>query len=178
MSGHDEHIVLLIREMVDLELNAKRFYEHAAKVTHNETGKKMFKRLALEEAGHIKDVGVIFASALGGDDWKEILQREVKNHAPSKLVAKFEEEVQEWGSENKADETEALRMAMDLERRAIKFFEDLSKKYVDNPAARKLAAKLADEEKFHYDMLQAQHDSVMNVGIWLDEAEFRMDGKF
>lgn len=177
MSHLDDHIVELIRETVDLEMNAKRFYEHAAEVTHNETGKKMFKRLAKEEVGHLKDVGEIFTLVTGTDDWKDILKEETKNHTPSKLVKEFEEAVHEWGSENRADETEALRIAMDLERRAIQFFEGLAKKW-DDPKSRQLAMKLADEEKFHYDLLQAQHDSVMNVGIWLDAAEFQMDGRY
>jgi rubrerythrin len=37
---------------------------------------------------------------------------------------------------------------------------------------------LVDEEHYHYDFLQAQLDSVLNVGIWLDAPEFRLDGKF
>lgn len=172
-----EHVVGLIREVIDLEMNAKRFYEHAAEVTHNATGQKMFRRLAREEVGHIKDVGKIFTSILGNNDWKEVFKEEMKNHSPSKLVRQFEEAVHEWGGEEKADETEAIRVAMDLERKAINFFEGLVKK-LDDPKARKLAVKMASEEKFHYDLLQAQHDSVINVGIWLDEAEFRMDGKF
>jgi len=38
--------------------------------------------------------------------------------------------------------------------------------------------RICDEERLHYDLLQAQNDSVTNSGFWLDVAEFRMDGKY
>lgn len=37
---------------------------------------------------------------------------------------------------------------------------------------------IADEERFHYDLLQTQYDSVTGSGFWLDSAEFQMDGKY
>jgi hypothetical protein len=42
----------------------------------------------------------------------------------------------------------------------------------------KLADKMVQEECARYDALQAQLDSILNVGIWLDSKEFRMDGKY
>jgi rubrerythrin len=49
---------------------------------------------------------------------------------------------------------------------------------VDDPQAREIFKKMCEEEKFHYDLLQAQHDSLTNSGFWFDSAEFRMDGKY
>ena len=37
---------------------------------------------------------------------------------------------------------------------------------------------ICDEERFHYDLLQSQYDSVTNSGFWLDVSEFRMDARF
>ena len=66
---------------------------------------------------------------------------------------------------------------MNMERRAIRLYEGLRDRTPD-PKVRALAERLVDEERFHYDLLQAQADSLMNVGIWLDKPEFRMDGKY
>ena len=49
---------------------------------------------------------------------------------------------------------------------------------VDDPIASEIFRKISEEEKFHYDLLQAQHDSLTNSGFWLDSAEFQMDGKY
>lgn len=177
MSPIDETMAGIIRESVDLEMNARLFYEHAAAATRNKIGKRMFKRLAREETWHMKEAGEIFTSILGNDEWKEIARRERARGAPSALVERFEAAVAGWGGEERANDSEALRMAMELERRAIRFFEDLAGK-ADDPKARELAGKLADEETFRYDLLQAQLDSVLNMGFWLDVAEFRMDAKY
>lgn len=174
----DDHLAGLIRESIDLEISGKRFYEHAAEVTENEQGKKMFENLAKAEDGHMESAGRIFTQMLGNEDWREIAEQEAEKAPSSGIVDELKSAIDGWiGNKKKADDIEALRMAMELERRAIKFFENLAAKS-DDPKVHELAEKLADEERFHYDMLQAQHDNIMNVGFWLDDPEFRMDGKF
>ncbi|MFQ6110262.1 MAG: hypothetical protein ACE5L7_11990 [Candidatus Aminicenantales bacterium] len=49
---------------------------------------------------------------------------------------------------------------------------------VSDPDAREIFLKIREEEKFHYDLLQAQIDSLTHSGFWLDSAEFRLDGKW
>ena len=49
---------------------------------------------------------------------------------------------------------------------------------IADPVAKEILNQICDEERFHYDLLQAQYDSVTNDGFWLDSAEFRMDGKY
>ena len=66
---------------------------------------------------------------------------------------------------------------MQLEMDAINFFQNAASE-TDDPAARKIFTDIYDEEKFHYDLLQAQHDSVTKSGFSLDSAEFQMDGKW
>ncbi len=66
---------------------------------------------------------------------------------------------------------------MDLETHAVRHFEAASRDTYDS-VAKKMFREIAEEEKFHYDLLQAQHDSLTNSGFWFDSAEFRMDGKY
>ncbi len=74
-------------------------------------------------------------------------------------------------------ETEALSIGLQLEMDAIRFFEKAASD-TDDPVAREIFEKIIEEEKFHYDLLQAQLDSVTKSGFWLDSAEFQMDGKW
>ncbi len=66
---------------------------------------------------------------------------------------------------------------MELEERAIQLFQKAADD-VDDPVAKEMFQKICEEEKFHYDLLQAQYDSVTHSGFWLDSAEFQMDGKW
>ncbi len=66
---------------------------------------------------------------------------------------------------------------MELEENAVQFFQKAADE-VDDPSASEIFRKISEEEKFHYDLLQAQHDSLTNSGFWLDSAEFQMDGKY
>jgi len=178
MSLVNEQMIELIQDAFDLEANSKRFYTYAADVTNNPSGKKMFEKLAHDEDGHMVAFEEIISSITGGDDWKEIAAQQARTMPPSGIVESFKATVEKWiGNKQSADDTVALRMAMELERRAIKMFEGLSARAQD-PEVKKLAESLADEERYHYDMLQAQHDNILNVGIWMDDSEFQMDGKF
>jgi len=76
-----------------------------------------------------------------------------------------------------SSELEALRIGMELERKAINFFEKSAGEVLDNKTTN-ICHKIAEEEKWHYDLLQSQHDSVTKSGFWLDVAEFQMDGKY
>ena len=49
---------------------------------------------------------------------------------------------------------------------------------MEDAVAKEIFEKIADEERFHYDLLQAQYDSVTGSGFWLDSSEFQMDGKY
>ena len=158
---------------IKLEINGRRFFNHAADVTQHERGKKMFRHLAEEEGKHLETFSKLFNQILGGEDWKQYVRsHDVEGEAP--LVEKLKERM---GREEGKGETEALSIGMQLEMDAIDFFQKAAAE-TDDPVARKIFQEIADEEKFHYDLLQAQYDSVTNSGFWLDGAEFQMDGKF
>ncbi len=158
---------------IRLEINGRKFFNHAAEVTQHEKGKKMFRFLAEEEVKHLETFSRLFSQILSSDDWKKYVKgRDLEGEAP--LVEKLKERIR--SGEGKGD-TEALSIGMQLERDAIEFFQRAAAES-DDPVARKIFNDIVEEEKFHYDLLQAQHDSVTNSGFWLDGAEFQMDGKW
>jgi rubrerythrin len=163
----------VIREAITLEINGRKFFNHAAEITHHPRGKKMFLHLADEEMKHLETFGKLFSQILGGADWrKEIKPEDVSGEAP--LVEKLKESVKK---EERKGEIEALRIGMELEQDAIEFFTKASKE-TEDPVAKKMFIEISEEEKFHYDLLQAQYDSVTGSGFWLGSAEFQMDGKW
>ena len=173
MSKIDAPIKEFIEEALKLETNGQAFFNRAAEMTHNELGKKMFLRLASEEAKHLEHFSRLFSSVLHSEEWKKVVSRDRLTGASpviEELAARMKR------PESKGD-IEALRMGMELELKAIDFFKLCAQK-TKEPAAKEIFLKISEEEKFHYDLLQAQVDSLTDTGFWLDSSEFRMDGKF
>ena len=177
MSHVDDKIIDLVRTALDFELGGEHFYRHLAELTQNASGKAMFLRLAEEEKRHVGESHALFAALVGEEEWQRLSSQEAVRAQPSQIVAELEAVVLQRGHAAVADDTQALRMAMELERHAIQMFKDMSE-HTEDPAVLDLIGKMVQEETFHYDSLQAQLDSILNVGLWLDQPEFRMDGKF
>ncbi|MCP4397611.1 MAG: ferritin family protein [bacterium] len=177
MPGIDDQMVRIIKESIQLEKNGKRFYERAASVTKDELGKATFQRLAKEEEGHMDVVEAIFTSVTGGEEWREVVGNEKHRLGSASVVDQLEAAVASRKGNDNANDAQALKIAMEMERKAIWFFEELIK-MARNRKVRELAETLADEERFHYDLLQSQHDSVLNMGYWIDSTDIRMDSKF
>ena len=162
-----------IREAIKLEINGRKFFLHAEEVTNHELGKKMFRRLADEEVKHMETFSQLFSQILGSRDWKKHIKK-VELEGDSPLIEQLKAAVKR---EEGKGEIEAIRLGMDLEKNAIELFQKAADD-VDDPVAKEIFQKIRDEEKFHYDLLQAQYDAVTHSGFWLDSAEFQMDGKW
>jgi rubrerythrin len=166
-------VVNVIRHAIKLEINGRSFFNHATEVTHNELGKKMFRKLAQDETEHLDAFGKLFTALTGGEEWKKVVDPdEVKGD--SYLIDELNSRMKKG---ERASELEAISIGMELERSAVDFFEKAARESSD-PKAQEILEKICEEEKFHYELLQAQYDSVNKSGFWLDSAEFRMDGKF
>ena len=162
-----------IKEAIRLEINGRRFFMHAADITEHEKGKKMFRFLADEEVKHMEVFGKLFSQILNSEDWKNYVKdEELRGESP--LVERLKDRMK---NEEGKGEVEALRIGMELEQNAIEFF---SKALIDadDSTAKKIFREIGEEEKFHFDLLQAQYDSVTHSGFWLGSAEFKMDGKW
>jgi rubrerythrin len=173
MKKISREVKTLIEEAIKLEINGQAFFKRAADITHNELGKKMFHRLAEEEVKHLDTFSRLFSSVIKSDDWK----KQVKKEELKGTSAVIEELAGRMKRAEGQSEVEALRIGMELEQKAIDFFSQ-SAAAMSDPAGKEIFEKIADEERFHYDLLQAQHDSVTGSGFWLDSSEFQMDGKY
>ena len=169
--SHD--VKTLISEAIKLEINGQAFFKHAAEATANELGKKMFTRLAQEEVKHLETFSRLFSSVIKSDDWKKQV-RDEELRGPSTVIQQLADRMKRAEGQS---EVEALRIGMELEQKAVDFFSGTAAGMTD-AAAREIFEKIADEERFHYDLLLAQYDSVTGSGFWLDSSEFKMDGQY
>lgn len=177
MTHIDDRVIELARTALSFEYGEEHFYRHAAEMTQNPSGKAMFLRLANEEPRQMEDMRTLFSAVIGKDVWERLAVEEAEDAHPSKVIAEMEAAVAQRGMIVVADDTQALRMAMELERRIIHLLKNLSE-HTQDPDVIELIGKMIMEECAQYDALQAQLDSILNVGLWLDTPEFRMDGKY
>jgi len=175
MAGITGEVLEVIKESIKLELNGQSFFEKVADKTHNELGKKMFLKLASDEAQHLRVFSEIFTEMVG-EDWKKQLG-DIRSKHDAPMIDALAKKVESAGKEERASELEAISIAMELERKAIDFFCNAAQKTTDEKA-REIFGRIADEERLHYDLLQAQYDHLSNSGYWFDIAEFRMDSKY
>jgi len=159
---------------IDLEKNGREFYLNAADKTESESGKKIFKMLAHEESLHLATFEKMLKSLDTETDWHEM----IKDYPQARQVPVFDQkEKPDHVRRPKTDELEALRIAMKQEREAIEFFDKV-KNLAEDETTKKVFDFVREQEVYHYDLLQAEYDSLANTGFWFDSAEFRMDGKF
>ncbi len=173
MAKISQDVKTLIQDAIRLEINGQAFFKEAAEITHNDLGKKRFVRLAQEEVKHLETFSRLFSQVIQSDEWKKQVRNE-ELKGPSPVIQQLAERMKR--AEGKS-EVEALRIGMELEQKAVDFFTASAAKMGD-PKAKEIFEKIADEERFHYDLLLAQHDSVTGSGFWLDSSEFAMDGKY
>lgn len=175
MENISDEIIDVIKYATTMEINGRSFYEHAAEVTHNELGKKVFSKLADDEIGHMKTFSEIFTSVLGNEEWKKYLDQEELNK--STVLDGLKKRVEEQKKQGRAGDLEALKIGLELEKGSIDHYKKTSDK-TNDPKLKEIFAKIIKEEEYHYDLLQAEYDSITNSGFWFDYAEFRMDAKY
>lgn len=177
MSQINDKIVEFARTAVSFEIHGEHFYRHAAETTEHPRGKAMFLTLAEQKRAHMAEIGALFADIIGEHEWQRIQAEEAAHTHPSAIVAELEAAVAAHGHSAVADDAQALRLALELKRRVIRFLQDLAA-HTEDAAVVEVINRLADEERYRYDFLQGQLDSVLNVGVWLDAPEFRVDARF
>jgi len=175
MKALNPEVIRIVKEAIRLEIKGRNFFLYAAEATENSLGKKMFERLASEEIDHMKAFADLFTDATGGEEWKRFVRGEEKEVSP--VVEELKERMQGAEKEKGAGDLEAMRIGMELERKAIDFFEKLAAES-RSAEAKEIAEKICEQERGHYDLLQAQYDSVQGSGFWFDSAEFRLDGQY
>ena len=174
MSSLERKVQEAIKTAIQLEKDGKAFFDQAAQETGNELGKKMFRKLASDEVRHLQTFKKMFQTLADPKTWKQLMA----SGAPEKRMPFFEQKsAQRTPAEKGAGELNALQQALEVERKAIAFFRETAQQ-TDDPEARRIFEAIAREEEGHYDLIQAQIDSVTHAGFWFDIGEFQMDGMY
>jgi rubrerythrin len=138
----------LLKTAMEMEKKGKAFYDKAATTCKNKLGQEIFAMLAKDEVVHLERISKIYnsleASAKWTDDWMKISQA----HAPVNAI--FKDLASKYHTATKADSSdlEALDVGIDLETKAVAFYEKQLGQASD-PMEKKFAEKMIAEERSH-----------------------------
>jgi Fur family ferric uptake transcriptional regulator len=152
-----------VRDALELTLAIERlgytFYTNASKKTRDGGGRTMFRRLAAEESEHLRRLQKEHAALLEANSW---LRREPARLPVSRKIAKDifpQRQLLKYQVSDETTDAEALKLAVDLERRSHQFFETFARQLTD-PAGRKAFLEFARAEESHLETLLAEQKSL------------------
>jgi Fur family ferric uptake transcriptional regulator len=147
---------ILARDALELTLAVERrgfsLYSSAARKTRDSKGRRMFEVLAAEESEHMERLRTEYRQLLGEHGW---LRREPARLPASRRIADEifpERELLNLEVGEETTEADALRIAIDLERRSHRFFNEFARK-LEDPRGRRLFREFAREEQRHLESL-------------------------
>lgn len=166
--------VKALKTAIEIEDQGLLNFLKFARQTKDTTGKNMFIRLAMDEHEHRRIIEKQLNNLLEG---KPLVKIEIPKSEIEQVAPTIREKQQKTRGESGLLEIDALNTALDLERKAAKFFREQAN-LVTDAEAKALFIRLAEWEDAHFDIIQAELDSIQGTGFWFGIPEFQMDGKF
>ncbi len=170
MADREDRAVQMLAKALEMETKGKAFYEKASSTSTNALGREIFQMLRNDEIIHMERIRKIYESLNAGrawsGDWKEM------NVEHRDLQTLFTEMASEHGSKIKAEpsDLEALDVGIDLEQRAVAFYEEHLPETAD-PLEREFTERMIAEERSHYGALSDMKLYLSNPTAWFSERE-------
>ncbi len=162
-----------IRTALEYEHRVCGLYRRAAEQATEDTGRRIFTKLADEEQGHIDYLQSRF------EEWKEtgrVSEVELTTALPTRRRL---EEAKERLERKVSDydwtiEIELLRKARQMESETGMFYKQMVAELDDE--GKRLFSRFLEIEDAHYDLVQIQLDALNGGGFWFDMPEFALEG--
>lgn len=159
----DKEVLKIIKLAVDLKKEEIDYYKKAAKKTKNPDGKKVFDYLAEEEEKHLEALKQHLASVERSDTW--LLDEKLFNKSICKINRKKPEGIIPDKIKADASDLDALKQAVEIEKKAIQSYTDAACKAKDKKAM-KILHFLIESEESHLKELEIQYAFLKSEGFW------------
>ncbi len=148
-----------LEEAIRFEVEGRDFFLKAADQTKNYFAKLIFQVIAEDELDHIERVKKIY---------ERLLQSEKQEPTPpvpkiSRLENVFRQAKAQMDSKAilNTDETEAIRLAVQLESKGHEFYKRLAEE-ATRPFEKTFYQQLAQEESVHFSVLREMEEAIMS----------------
>ena len=176
MAENNDRAVRMLTAALNLEKKGRAFYEEASTTCGNPLGREIFQMLMKDEVVHMDRIRKIYESLNAGEPWSTAWKEmKVKNRDLRKL---FKEWTTRHGGAAGADagDIEALDVGIDLEGKAVSFYQDHLVGAKDKIECAFIELMIA-EERHHYKALTDMKQYLSDPDAWFLESERgAMDG--
>ena len=148
----------LIQMAIKMETEAINFYEEAATKMRHPVGSKMFLTIAEDERRHLEMLSKIIREMDIGLETKSPMEniRTVFETMKDKMMQRIEAT---------DDELEAFKVAMQMEKHGIEFYQK-AKSQLQTDRERILLERLIKEEQEHYEIFSNTYSFLSDTGNW------------
>jgi len=160
----------LLKTALEMEKKGKAFYVKAAAICKNKLGQDIFAMLAKDEVVHIERIKNIYETLDAKDKWTDEWMKIKEAHAPINTI--FKDLAVKHKTSTKADtgDLEALDVGIDLETKAVNFYDNQLKQATDN-MEKQFTEKMISEEKSHLAVLRDTKFFLENPAAYFVEME-------
>ncbi|MEE4242292.1 MAG: ferritin family protein [Desulfopila sp.] len=149
---------------IEMEKDGEKFYRELALKCSNPGLQAIFTNLADEELDHIR-----LFSNLQKETSLDIKDSSILEDSKNIFAAMKEKNQIDIAAD--ADQTDAYTVALQMEEKAFRFYEEKAQE-TDNTSEKHLLQAIAREERRHYRILENIIDFVSRPEQWLENAEF------
>ncbi len=160
-----------LKEAMKLEVGGMSFFQRASKLTQDPKGKDTFRRLVKVEMEHYKILEAEYNSLRGKGRWLSYQEVQQVRTTGGEISDIFTQEGFCEQLKDDATDLEALTVAVELEKRAGNHFHEAAR-HAQDPLAKEVYQKLAQEEEKHLKLFEAEYDYVARSGFYFDDREF------
>jgi rubrerythrin len=146
----------LLLEAMNAETKAEEFYTHASSKAQSQAGREFFKELADFEHHHYEKVKEIIDSRKKGSRIEPLKPRPELRKIKSEVEGEFEP--------NKNEIVEILTLGIKAEKEAQERYTKIAKNLSDSEG-KEIFKELAEDERRHHDLLEAQYYQMSNKGV-------------
>jgi rubrerythrin len=159
-----ENVKDAILTAIQMEKDGYAFYTKAAAQTQSDMGRTIFESLAADEQRHLDVFQKMFEEKVEESEWNDLVNS-------SKKYAKipiFPTDLKDApGMDPDSTEIDALRMAMDAEKEAIEYYNEIKEKLQDE-GLKNIINEIIEQEKNHYNLLEKEFHHINSTGYWFE----------
>ncbi len=150
MGSEKDRQAKALLDALKFETDGRAFFLEAAKKTSDYFGRIIFSSLADEERDHIERIKAIDRSLRDTQQWPTS-----EDHAEEGEKSIFETARMQMDKlvKDRTDDLQAVKIGMDLEQKAIRFYSSLALKASDQ-REKEFYERLVSEEKRHFQVLE------------------------
>lgn len=162
-----DNVKQALEQAIRMEVEGRRFYLQSGQQSSHPLAQKLFKALAKEEDVHRKTAEEIFLALKAEAKWPDVAPQ-VSTGTDLKTV--FSEAAQGGGPKAPASETEAFKVAMDMEQKSFDFYKECEAR-ATFPKEEEFYQALMREERGHFFVLFDSMEYLQDPQGWFVKTE-------